>query len=106
MSGIALIGAGRIGRIHAENLNRHPLDDIRYIVDVVDEAALNSADERVQLAGLLAAEQAPRKDLYEPLLRSWAGLKTSGDPLFATTAARSACMDKVTRFFAASADTQ
>jgi len=43
MLGVVVIGAGRIGRIHAENLNRHPLADIRYIVDVVDSAAADLA---------------------------------------------------------------
>jgi hypothetical protein len=47
------------------------------------EAALSDDDERVQLAGLLAAEQAPRKELYEPLLSYWEKLKVpSGAPLF------------------------
>ena len=43
MSGVVIIGAGRIGRIHAANLHQHPLADVRYIVDVVDSAASDLA---------------------------------------------------------------
>jgi len=43
MSGVVIIGAGRIGRIHAANLLQHPLADVRYIVDVVDSAASDLA---------------------------------------------------------------
>jgi len=39
MIGVGVIGAGRIGRIHATNLCRHPDADLRYIVDVSDSAA-------------------------------------------------------------------
>ena len=45
MPGIAVIGAGRIGRIHAENLHRNPLAQIRHIVDVVDAAAVELVDK-------------------------------------------------------------
>jgi myo-inositol 2-dehydrogenase/D-chiro-inositol 1-dehydrogenase len=38
MKAFALFGAGRIGRIHAENLRAHPRAAIRYVVDV-DAAA-------------------------------------------------------------------
>jgi myo-inositol 2-dehydrogenase/D-chiro-inositol 1-dehydrogenase len=40
---IVIIGAGRIGRIHAANLNQHPLADVRYVVDVVEAAASDLA---------------------------------------------------------------
>ena len=43
MSGVVIIGAGRIGRIHAANLHQHPLADVRYIVDVVESAASDLA---------------------------------------------------------------
>ena len=39
MTGIALFGAGRIGRIHAANLNAHTTADIRHVVDVMETAA-------------------------------------------------------------------
>lgn len=39
MSGIVIIGAGRIGCIHAANLSQHPQAQIKYIVDVMDDAA-------------------------------------------------------------------
>jgi len=39
MISIGVIGAGRIGQIHATNLYRHPDADLRYIVDVSDTAA-------------------------------------------------------------------
>ena len=39
MIGVGVIGAGRIGKIHAANLYRHPDADLRYIVDVSDAAA-------------------------------------------------------------------
>ena len=44
MSGVVIIGAGRIGRIHALNLHQHPVAEIRYIVDGVDSAACDLAD--------------------------------------------------------------
>ena len=44
MIGIGVIGAGRIGQIHATNLYRHPDADLRYIVDVLDSAASELAD--------------------------------------------------------------
>jgi len=43
MSTVVIIGAGRIGRIHAANLHLHPLADVRYVVDVVESAALDLA---------------------------------------------------------------
>lgn len=43
MSTIVIIGAGRIGRIHAANLDQHPLADVRYVVDVVESAASDLA---------------------------------------------------------------
>lgn len=36
---VALFGAGRIGRIHAENLSRHPGVRFKYVVDVNRDAA-------------------------------------------------------------------
>ena len=39
MIGIGVIGAGRIGQIHATNLYRHRDAELRYIVDVSDAAA-------------------------------------------------------------------
>ncbi len=40
---VVIIGAGRIGRIHAANLHQHPLADVRYVVDVVESAASDLA---------------------------------------------------------------
>jgi len=37
--GVALFGAGRIGKIHAGNLARHPHTQLRYVVDVQRPAA-------------------------------------------------------------------
>ena len=39
MHGIAVIGAGRIGRIHAANAKAHPGLDLKYVVDPVTAAA-------------------------------------------------------------------
>lgn len=39
MINIGIIGAGRIGQIHATNLYQHPEADLRYVVDVSDAAA-------------------------------------------------------------------
>jgi len=41
---IAVIGAGRIGQIHARNIARHPDARVRYVVDVNAEAATRLAD--------------------------------------------------------------
>ena len=43
MIDIAVIGAGRIGRIHATNLHLHPGANLRYIVDVSETAAAELA---------------------------------------------------------------
>lgn len=42
---ICVIGAGRIGRIHASNVVRHPDAELRYVVDVNDESARRLAAE-------------------------------------------------------------
>jgi len=39
MTCIGIVGAGRIGQIHAANLHQHPYADLRYVVDVSDAAA-------------------------------------------------------------------
>jgi len=39
MINIGIIGAGRIGQIHATNLYHHPAANLRYVVDVSDSAA-------------------------------------------------------------------
>ena len=44
MTGIALFGAGRIGRIHASNLLQHTGANIRHVVDVAQDAAGNLAE--------------------------------------------------------------
>ena len=45
MIGITLFGAGRIGRIHANNLHRHANADVRHVVDVVESAARDLAGQ-------------------------------------------------------------
>lgn len=45
MHDIAIVGAGRIGRIHAANAARHPGLHLKYIVDPVDAAAQSLAAE-------------------------------------------------------------
>lgn len=42
---ICVIGAGRIGRIHASNVVRHPDAELRYVVDVHEESARRLAAE-------------------------------------------------------------
>lgn len=44
MKAFALFGAGRIGRIHAENLRAHPRAAIRYVVDVDAAACMRIAE--------------------------------------------------------------
>ncbi|MFQ6313327.1 inositol 2-dehydrogenase [Lysobacter capsici] len=53
---VALFGAGRIGKIHAANLARHPNARLRYVVDVHDAAAAELA--RAHGARVASAEQA------------------------------------------------
>ena len=56
MHGIAVIGAGRIGRIHAGNAARHPRLKLAGVVDPVDAAATSLAREhRVPVTSLEAA---------------------------------------------------
>ena len=57
MLDIAVIGAGRIGRIHATNASRHPRISLKYIIDPVDAAA----------AELASASGAKVADLEEAL---------------------------------------
>ncbi|HJR83055.1 MAG TPA: inositol 2-dehydrogenase [Sphingomicrobium sp.] len=53
MHGIAVIGAGRIGRIHAANAKAHPRLDLKYIVDPVAAAVDDlAAATGAQVAGL------------------------------------------------------
>jgi myo-inositol 2-dehydrogenase / D-chiro-inositol 1-dehydrogenase len=40
----AVLGCGRIGRMHALNLARHPRAELTYVYDVVDDAAAATAD--------------------------------------------------------------
>jgi myo-inositol 2-dehydrogenase / D-chiro-inositol 1-dehydrogenase len=40
----AVLGCGRIGRMHALNLARHPRAELAYVYDVVDDAAADTAD--------------------------------------------------------------
>jgi myo-inositol 2-dehydrogenase/D-chiro-inositol 1-dehydrogenase len=40
----AVLGCGRIGRMHALNLARHPRAELAYVYDIVDDAAAASAD--------------------------------------------------------------
>lgn len=56
MHDIAILGAGRIGRIHAANAARHPGLRLKYIVDPVAAAAESlAADTGAQVATLEAA---------------------------------------------------
>ena len=57
MTSIAVIGAGRIGQIHADNLYRNPLADLRYIVDVDESAAR-------ELAARCAAQTTTTDELF------------------------------------------
>ena len=45
MHKIALIGAGRIGRVHAANAAAHPGLTLSYVVDPAAEAAMAVAQE-------------------------------------------------------------
>ena len=40
----AILGCGRIGRMHALNLARHPRAELAYVYDIVDDAAAETAD--------------------------------------------------------------
>ncbi len=42
---IALLGAGRIGKVHAANIHQHPGTHIRYVVDPNEQAAQNLAEQ-------------------------------------------------------------
>ena len=52
---IAVIGAGRIGQIHATNLHQHPLANLRCIIDVFDDAATQLAERCATDVGSLDA---------------------------------------------------
>jgi len=45
MVGIAVLGCGRIGRMHARNLARHPRARLIAVFDVLPEAAQQTALE-------------------------------------------------------------
>ena len=64
MIGVAVVGAGRIGQIHARNLQQNPAADLRYIVDVSAKAAR-------QLAAECATEPGDIESvLADPLIRA------------------------------------
>jgi len=42
---IAVIGAGRIGKIHAKSIHEHPSAQLTFVADVIDAAAAALADE-------------------------------------------------------------
>lgn len=58
MTGTAIIGAGRIGQIHAANLHQNPLAEVLYIADVHEPAA-------VALAKKCDAKVASVRDLLD-----------------------------------------
>jgi myo-inositol 2-dehydrogenase/D-chiro-inositol 1-dehydrogenase len=59
---IAQFGAGRIGKMHAENLVRHPAFELRYVIDVAKDAA-------AQVAAACGAEVAtPDQALADPAI--------------------------------------
>ena len=45
MVGMAVLGCGRIGRMHARNLARHPRAKLVMVFDVLAEAAQQTAAE-------------------------------------------------------------
>jgi myo-inositol 2-dehydrogenase / D-chiro-inositol 1-dehydrogenase len=45
MLGVAVLGCGRIGRLHARNIRRHPRVKLAAVYDVVGDAARQCADE-------------------------------------------------------------
>ena len=55
---VGVIGAGRIGQIHAANLFHHPMATIAYVADAIDDAA-------TALASKCAARAAPVDALFE-----------------------------------------
>ena len=61
MTGVAVFGAGRIGAVHAKNLQTHPAAQVRYVVDVDAAAAAELASRcgaRVASAGDALADKA------------------------------------------------
>lgn len=53
MPGVLVIGAGRIGQIHAANLHANKLCDVRYVSDVVEASARNLAQRcNAEVAGV------------------------------------------------------
>ena len=44
MTPIAIVGAGRIGRIHAQNANAHPRLTVKYVIDPFEDAARSLAE--------------------------------------------------------------
>ena len=45
MTNVAIFGAGRIGKIHASNVARHPGVSLRHVVDVFPAAATELATQ-------------------------------------------------------------
>ena len=63
MSNIAVIGAGRIGKIHATNATRHPGVTLKYVVDPIAAAAEELAGKTgAEVAGLDRALSDPDVD--------------------------------------------
>ena len=77
MIGIALFGAGRIGRMHAGNLARHPAYDLLWVSDVNGAAAEAVADEtgaRVGTVETALADPAVRAVMIASSTETHAGL--------------------------------
>ncbi len=107
---VALFGAGRIGRIHAENLYRHAAADLRYVVDIEDQAAARlaahcgarvaDAAEALGDKEVAAVVIASSTDTHIPLIESAAEAGKAifcEKPIGLDVAAARACVDLVKR---------
>lgn len=64
MFSVALIGAGRIGQIHAANIASHPQSSLRYVADIHPDSAKALAERHgAEVAGVEAALADPAVDI-------------------------------------------
>ena len=48
MINIALLGAGRIGKMHAEIINAHPKARLQFVYDVNSDSAKQVSEEKIK----------------------------------------------------------
>ena len=70
MINFSLMGAGRIGKMHAEIINRHPQCNLKFIYDVDNKSCIRLADKYKSIAAETAEEALLSNDIDAVLIAS------------------------------------